>query len=120
MLPRKILQRFVQPMAFRATPIQTRFFFSTTQHININPEVQEKIMHILKNSPKCNQSELNLDAKFTDLGFDSLDVVELMIAFEETLGYDLPDEAADKDMGTVKEAVLEFSKYFPSESTDSR
>jgi acyl carrier protein len=39
-----------------------------------------------------------------DLGADSLDVVELVIAFEEEFGCDIPDEAAGKII-TVEDAI---------------
>ena len=39
-----------------------------------------------------------------DLGADSLDTVELVMAFEEEFGIDIPDEDAEK-MGSVKDAI---------------
>jgi len=39
-----------------------------------------------------------------DLGADSLDVVELVMAFEEEFGVEIPDEAAEK-IATVKDAI---------------
>ena len=36
---------------------------------------------MLREAAKCNQANLKLEAKFTDLGFDSLDQVELVIYF---------------------------------------
>ena len=39
-----------------------------------------------------------------DLGADSLDTVELVLAFEEAFGIDIPDNAAEK-IQTVKDAV---------------
>ncbi len=39
-----------------------------------------------------------------DLGADSLDIVELVMAFEEEFGVEIPDEAAEK-IGTVKDAI---------------
>jgi acyl carrier protein len=44
------------------------------------------------------------EASFVDdLGADSLDVVELVMAFEEEFGVEIPDEAAEK-IATVKDA----------------
>jgi acyl carrier protein len=46
-----------------------------------------------------------LDASFTeDLGADSLDIVELVMAFEEEFGIEIPDEEAEK-ISNVREAV---------------
>lgn len=39
-----------------------------------------------------------------DLGADSLDIVELVMAFEEEFGVEIPDEAAEK-ISTVKDAI---------------
>ena len=45
------------------------------------------------------------DASFIDdLGADSLDIVELVMAFEEEFGVEIPDDAAEK-IGTVKDAI---------------
>ena len=39
-----------------------------------------------------------------DLGADSLDIVELVMAFEEEFGVEIPDDAAEQ-IGTVKDAI---------------
>jgi acyl carrier protein len=45
------------------------------------------------------------DASFIDdLGADSLDIVELVMAFEEEFGVEIPDDAAEK-IGTVGDAI---------------
>lgn len=49
------------------------------------------------------------DASFIDdLGADSLDIVELVMAFEEEFGVEIPDETAEKIV-TVKDAVQHIS-----------
>jgi acyl carrier protein len=45
-----------------------------------------------------------------DLGADSLDQVELVMAFEESFGIEVPDEDAEK-MTTVKDAVEYIDKH---------
>ena len=55
---------------------------------------------------------LNVDAEkvvekasfIDDLGADSLDIVELVMAFEEEFGVEIPDDAAEK-IGTVSDAI---------------
>lgn len=46
----------------------------------------------MKNAPKCDVKSFDYQKKFEDLGFDSLDVVELVVAFEEHLGFDVPND----------------------------
>lgn len=49
--------------------------------------------------------EVKLESKFVDdLGADSLDVVELVMALEEKFGIEIPDEEAEK-ISTVKDVV---------------
>ena len=57
-------------------------------------EVEAKVFEILKSAAKCDQSKLNRAATFEQLGFDSLDSVELVVAMEENLGLDIPNEEA--------------------------
>ena len=45
-----------------------------------------------------------------DLGADSLDTVELVMAFEEAFGIEIPDEDAEK-IATVKDAVEYIQKH---------
>ncbi|NNC46968.1 MAG: acyl carrier protein [Sphingomonas sp.] len=50
------------------------------------------------------------DASFIDdLGADSLDIVELVMAFEEEFGVEIPDDAAE-DIATVKDAINYIEK----------
>ncbi|WP_299326493.1 acyl carrier protein [Parasphingopyxis sp.] len=50
------------------------------------------------------------DAAFIDdLGADSLDIVELVMAFEEEFGVEIPDDAAE-DITTVKDAISYIDK----------
>ena len=49
--------------------------------------------------------KVNEDASFIDdLGEDSLDIVELVMAFEEEFGVEIPDDAAEK-ISTVSDAI---------------
>ncbi|MCK9338151.1 MAG: acyl carrier protein [Arcobacteraceae bacterium] len=53
----------------------------------------------------CNPDEVKEGSKFIeDLGADSLDVVELVMALEEKFGIEIPDEDAEKIM-TVGDAI---------------
>jgi len=64
-------------------------------------EVKEVVVEQLNVNPE----EVKLEAKFIeDLGADSLDVVELVMALEEKFGCEIPDEEAEK-IQTVGDAV---------------
>ena len=65
---------------------------------------------MLKSAAKCDQSKLNKSATFEELGFDSLDSVELVVAMEEYFGFDIPNEEAEK-ISTVEAAVNTFYRH---------
>lgn len=67
--------------------------------------VDEKVKEIISKQLGVAQSEVTTEASFVeDLGADSLDTVELVMAFEEEFGIEIPDEDAEK-ITTVKDAV---------------
>lgn len=68
-------------------------------------EVFEKVRGIIAEQLGVDPAEVKEDASFVDdLGADSLDVVELVMAFEEAFDLDIPDEDAEK-IAKVKDAV---------------
>lgn len=67
--------------------------------------VEEKVKEIIAKQLGVNASEVVPDASFVeDLGADSLDTVELVMAFEEAFNIEIPDEDAEK-ITKVKDAV---------------
>ncbi|MDR0310572.1 MAG: acyl carrier protein [Acidobacteriota bacterium] len=67
--------------------------------------VEEKVKSIIVEQLGVNESEVTGNASFVDdLGADSLDTIELVMAFEEAFGIEIPDEAAEK-IKTVQNAV---------------
>jgi acyl carrier protein len=67
--------------------------------------VAEKVKSIIVEQLGVEADEVTAEASFTeDLGADSLDIVELVMAFEEEFGIEIPDEDAEK-IGRVQEAV---------------
>jgi len=66
---------------------------------------EEKVKSIIVEQLGVNESEVTDGASFVDdLGADSLDTIELVMAFEEAFGIEIPDEAAEK-IKTVQDAV---------------
>jgi len=67
--------------------------------------VEEKVREIISKQLGVNASEVVLEASFVeDLGADSLDTVELVMAFEEAFAVEIPDEDAEK-IAKVKDAI---------------
>jgi acyl carrier protein len=67
--------------------------------------VEEKVKHIIVEQLGVDEEEVKAAASFVDdLGADSLDVVELVMALEEEFGLEISDEDAEK-LSTVQEAV---------------
>ena len=57
----------------------------------------EKVKKVVVDQLSVDESLVTPEASFTaDLGADSLDTVELVMAFEEEFGLEIPDEAAEK------------------------
>ena len=76
--------------------------------------IREKVKKIVVEQLGVSEDQVADDAKFIeDLGADSLDQVELVMALEEEFGSDIPDEDAEK-MTTVGEAI----KYIESKSKE--
>jgi len=58
---------------------------------------EDRVKDIIVEQLGVNADQVNPEAKFIeDLGADSLDTVELVMAFEEEFGIEVPDEAAEK------------------------
>ncbi len=66
---------------------------------------EEKVKEIISKQLGVNAAEITLESSFVeDLGADSLDTVELVMAFEETFNIEIPDEDAEK-IAKVKDAI---------------
>ena len=67
--------------------------------------IEERVKEISAEQLDVDPGTVNLDARFVeDLGADSLDTVELVMAFEEEFDLEIPDEDAEK-IRTVGDAV---------------
>jgi acyl carrier protein len=76
--------------------------------------VEEKIKSIIAEQLGVKSEEVTPQASFIDdLGADSLDTVELIMALEEEFGVEIPDEDAEK-MTTVGDAI----KYIEEKSVE--
>ena len=67
--------------------------------------VEDKVKDIIVEQLGVDAEKVTLEASFIeDLGADSLDTVELVMAFEEEFGAEIPDEDAEK-ITTVQQAI---------------
>ena len=65
----------------------------------------DKVKAIVVEQLGVDEAEVTIDSTFIDdLGADSLDIVELIMAFEEEFSVEIPDDAAEK-IKTVKDTV---------------
>jgi acyl carrier protein len=73
--------------------------------------VEERVKQIIVEQLGVDEGEVTVSASFVDdLGADSLDTVELVMAFEEAFDIEIPDEQAEK-IRTVKDAVDYISTH---------
>jgi acyl carrier protein len=72
--------------------------------------VEDKVKQIIVEQLGVDEGEVTQNASFVDdLGADSLDTVELVMAFEEAFDIEIPDEDAEK-IRTVKDAIEYIGK----------
>ncbi|EKX43165.1 hypothetical protein GUITHDRAFT_110892 [Guillardia theta CCMP2712] len=68
-------------------------------------EVQERVLSVVKNFEGVDVSKVSETAHFmNDLGLDSLDTVEIVMAFEDEFAIEIPDAEAEK-IQTVEQAI---------------
>ena len=82
--------------------------------------VEEKVKQIIVEQLQVDEAEVTPGASFQeDLGADSLDVVELVMQFEEAFDLEIPDEDAEK-IKTVKDAIDYIEKNAKARKASSR
>ncbi|HEU4456079.1 MAG TPA: acyl carrier protein [Longimicrobium sp.] len=78
-------------------------------------DIEQKVKDIIINELGVEAEKVTREASFVeDLGADSLDTVELVMAFEEEFGMEIPDEEAEK-LQTVGDAI----DYITSQSNQA-
>lgn len=76
--------------------------------------IAEQVKSIVAEQLGVKEEEVTNDASFVeDLGADSLDTVELVMAFEEEFDLEIPDEEAEK-LTTVGQALEYLKKKMPA------
>ncbi|HUJ69502.1 MAG TPA: acyl carrier protein [Syntrophorhabdales bacterium] len=73
--------------------------------------IAEKVKKMIVEQLGVNEAEVKPEAKFIDdLGADSLDIVELVMALEDEYGIEIPDEDAEK-IETVGDAIRYIEEH---------
>jgi acyl carrier protein len=95
-MPRVALMRHRKFLSYQpVNPVEVR----------VMSDVADRVKKIVVEHLGVDESKVTDNASFIDdLGADSLDTVELVMAFEEEFGCEIPDDAAEKIV-TVKDAV---------------
>ncbi len=76
-----------------------------------NPEIVEKVKQIIAEQLGVDENEITPSSSFVDdLGADSLDTVELVMALEEAFDVEISDEDAEK-IRTVQDAIDYIDKH---------
>ena len=74
-------------------------------------EITNRVRDLIVEQLGVNAEQVTPEASFIDdLGADSLDTVELVMAFEEEFGIDIPDEDAEK-MASVNDAMKYLEEH---------
>ncbi len=79
--------------------------------VRVAQDVFEKVKKIIVEQLSAEDADVTPEASFIeDLGADSLDIVELIMALEEEFGVEIPDEDAEK-IATVNDAVKYIQEH---------
>jgi acyl carrier protein len=102
------LSRTVRPSLQGVSPLTICFY--RQENGMAAAAVEEKVKQIIVEQLQVDEAEVTPSASFQeDLGADSLDVVELVMQFEEAFDLEIPDEDAEK-IKTVKDATEYIEK----------
>lgn len=98
-------------LAFSALRTNTRQPVFAFRHFSAPPafldagEVTDRVLMVVKNFDKVDPAKVSASVKFADdLGLDSLDIVEVVMAIEDEFAIEIPDQEADK-ISSIQEAV---------------
>ncbi|XP_062097725.1 acyl carrier protein 1, mitochondrial [Humulus lupulus] len=95
-LPIQTLSLTARPLGASSSSTLIRWMSSHDDHIT-KEEVIDRVLSVIKSFPKVDPSKVSPEVHFQkDLGLDSLDNVEIVMALEEEFKLEIPDKEADK------------------------
>ncbi|GJQ15542.1 hypothetical protein GpartN1_g7638.t1 [Galdieria partita] len=99
-----------EPKPLESVPLGSGIAFS--KNVYMDPEeVTERVLEVVKLFEKVDPIKVHREADFEkDLGLDSLDTVELLIALEDEFEVEIPDEHAEK-MSNCLDVIRYFSTH---------
>ncbi|KDQ63635.1 hypothetical protein JAAARDRAFT_29661 [Jaapia argillacea MUCL 33604] len=96
-------------VASRRSVFPQRAAFSAAAGLS-KPDIESRILDVLKGFEKVDPAKLSTASRFSeDLGLDSLDAVEVVMAVEEEFSIEIPDAEAD-EIATVQHAIDYIAK----------
>eukprot|EP00695_Tsukubamonas_globosa_P000889 TRINITY_DN182_c0_g1_i1.p2 TRINITY_DN182_c0_g1~~TRINITY_DN182_c0_g1_i1.p2 ORF type:complete len:115 (+),score=60.33 TRINITY_DN182_c0_g1_i1:76-420(+) len=99
--------------SFKSTPttlFATKRTFATGTFLD-KELVTGRVLNVVKNFQKVDPAKVSATAHFTnDLGLDSLDTVEVVMAFEDEFALEIPDAEAEK-IQSVGDAISYISQH---------
>lgn len=98
---RPAVRQAVQPTFIR--PALASGFAPRFQSTLARPDIEKRVLAVF-DSYAQGSDKLSPSASFQDLGLDSLDAVELMVAVEEEFGIEIPDKESD-EIKSVGDAI---------------
>ena len=102
--------------------VLSRRFSDNSQRID--PDVQEKIMEIsrrfLDRVKDAQVDKLTPTASFEELGMDSLDSVDFIVALEESFGFDVSNEDAENRIRGINDACVVFTEYVDRKAKEAQ
>jgi acyl carrier protein len=81
-------------------------------------DLENRLRKVIADGLNLDEADIPPDKNFEDLGADSLDGVELVMALEEEFNLDIPDDDAER-LNTLAEVLTYLNKRLPAQSTPS-
>jgi len=106
--PRKLAIQYYSAQYF--LPKVQRRYYSEEHKLTLD-EVKERVLKVVKGFDKVDPDKVNHSSNFQkDLGLDSLDTVELVMALEEEFVIEIPDAESEK-IQSITDAVSYISTH---------